>query len=138
MPQEQSKRRRVPDYIRSDNGSQFTAKTVRQRLDGFISLDAGPEGGELVTPLLVFEGNRLNLNIDCGALGEAGVELQDESDSPIPGFTEHDSVSVDRNGVAQQVWWHNEPDVRAFAGQPVRLRIKMRSAKLYAFQFVSD
>ncbi len=26
--------RRIPDYIRSDNGSEFTAKTVRKWLDG--------------------------------------------------------------------------------------------------------
>ena len=46
-----------------------------------------------------------------------------------------DCVSVDRNGVAQEVWWKQGPDVSAFSGVPVRLRFKMRSAKLYAFQF---
>ena len=45
-------------------------------------------------------------------------------------------MSVDRNGVAQEVWWRNGPDVGALSGRPVGLKIKMRSAKLYAFQFV--
>ena len=109
---------------------------AKQRLDGFVSVDAGPEGGHLVTPPIEFEGNRLQLNIDCGAMGEAWVELQDETGKPLPGYTFDDAVSVDRNGVAQEVWWRRGPDVDSLSGRPVRLKIKMRSAKLYAFQFV--
>jgi len=89
---------------------------VVQRLDGFVSVDAGPEGGELTTPVITFEGSRLQLNIDCSAMGEAWVELQDENGQPIPGFSESEAVSVDRNGVAQEVWWHNGPDVSSLAG----------------------
>ncbi len=107
-----------------------------QRLDGFVSVDAGPAGGELTTPVITFTGSRLQLNIDCSAMGEAWVELQDENGQPIPGFSESQSVSVDRNGVAQEVWWHNGPDVSSLAGRPIKMRIRMRSARLYAFQFV--
>jgi len=107
-----------------------------QRLDGFVSVDAGPEGGELTTPVITFEGTRLQLNIDCSAIGEAWVELQDENSQPIPGFSESEAVSVDRNSVAQEVWWHNGPDVSSLAGRPIKMRIRMRSAKLFAFQFV--
>jgi hypothetical protein len=32
--------------------------------------------------------------------------------------------------------WNGRTDVSALAGKPIRLRIRMRSAKLYAFQFV--
>jgi hypothetical protein len=45
-------------------------------------------------------------------------------------------VPVDRNGTAQEVWWQSGPDVAALAGRPVRLRFVLRSAKLFAFQFV--
>jgi hypothetical protein len=107
-----------------------------QRLDGFVSVDAGHSGGELLTHPLVFEGNRLHLNIDCGAMGETWVEIQDVSGNPLPGFGMEDCVSVDRNGVSQEVWWKNGPDVSKLAGSQVRLRIKMRSSKLYALQFV--
>ena len=69
---------------------------------------------------------------------------------PIPGFAhrgvlpyasaeqraESDTVSVDRNGTAQEVWWRGGPDVSALAGRPVRLRFVVRSSKLFAFQFV--
>jgi len=122
-----------------EHGEELTyGEVIRlvQRLDGFVSVDAGHKGGELTTPVITFTGSRLQLNIDCSAMGEAWVELQDENGQPIPGFSESESVSVDRNGVAQEVWWHNGPDVSSLAGRPVRMRIKMRSAKLYAFQFV--
>ncbi len=109
---------------------------AKQRLDGFVSVDAEPDGGWLVTPPIVFAGSRLQLNIDCGAMGEAWVELQDETGKPLPGYTFEDAVSVDRNGVAQEVWWHGGPDIGSLSGRPVRLKIKMRSAKLCAFQFV--
>ena len=109
---------------------------AKQRLDGFVSIDAGPDGGWFVSPPIEFEGNRLQLNIDCGAMGEAWIELQDEAGTPLPGYTLEEAVSVDRNGVAQEVWWHNGPDVGPLCGRPVRMKIKMRSAKLYAFQFV--
>jgi hypothetical protein len=69
-------------------------------------------------------------------MGEAWVEIQDGSGNPIPNFKMEDCVSVDRNGIAQEVWWKQGPDVSSLSGQPVRLRIKTRSSKLYAFQFV--
>ena len=55
---------------------------------------------------------------------------------PSEGFTMDDAVSVDRNGVAQEVWWKQGPDVGKLTGLPLHLRIRMRAAKLYAFQFV--
>ena len=111
---------------------------AKQRLDGFVSVDAGPAGGWFVTPPIEFAGSCLQLNIDCSAMGEALVELQDETGKPLPGFTFDDAVSVDRNGVAQEVWWQGRPDLDALNGRPIRLKFKMRSAKLYAFQFVTD
>lgn len=121
-------------YLRQEGGAGGIRRLV-QRLDGFVSADAGPAGGELVTPVFRFAGQRLRLNLDCGAMGEAWVEMRDDQDQPISGFTLAESVSVDRNGVAQEVWWVGGPDVSALAGRSVRLRIKLRSAKLYAFQF---
>ncbi|MEI6972703.1 MAG: hypothetical protein WCL44_14440 [bacterium] len=110
---------------------------VVQRLDGFVSVDVGQRGGEFTTKPLVFAGSRLQLNAACHGLGEIWVEVQDEAGMPLDGFTHADAVSIDRNGTAQEVWWKGGPDVSALAGRPVRLRFVMRSAKLYAFQFVA-
>ena len=63
-------------------------------------------------------------------------KIMDVERKPIPGFRMEDSVSIDRNGIAQEAWWKEGPDVSKLVGKPVRMRVKMRSAKLYAFQFV--
>lgn len=109
---------------------------VVQRLDGFVSADADLAGGEVVTPVLQFAGNRLCLNADCGGLGEIWTEIQDPDGTPVSGYGMDEAVSIDRNGTAQELWWQNGPDVGPLAGRPVRLRLRMRSAKLYAFQFL--
>ena len=124
------------DYDLKRNRYLGAIRRVVQRLDGFVSADADYTGGKIITPPLQFEGVRLQLNVDCGALGEVWVELLDERSLPIEGFTMDDAVSADRNGVAQEVWWKQGPDVGKLAGRFVRLRIRMRAAKLYAFQFV--
>jgi hypothetical protein len=88
-----------------------------------------------VTPPVIFAGDRLVLNADCGGLGEIWVELQDAEGRPLTGHSLDEAVSIDRNGTTQEVWWRQGPDLTAYSGQPVRLRFKLRSAKLYAFQF---
>jgi len=105
-----------------------------QRLDGFVSADAEYTGGEFTTPLIVHEGSDLRLNIDCSALGEAWVEIRDENNLPIPGYTLEESVSIDRNQIAAPVRWKNRESVGELAGRPVKLHFKLRACKLYAFQ----
>ena len=111
---------------------------VRQRLDGFMSADADHRGGWLQTPLLKFQGNRLRLNIDTGAMGTAFVELRNADGQPIPGFTLADCEEIGGNFIDQLVHWKGGVDVGSLAGRPIRLHIQLKRAKLYAFQFVSD
>jgi hypothetical protein len=106
-----------------------------QRLDGFISADAGYAGGEFTTPLLTFSGAHLNLNIDCSAIGEAWVEIRDERNHPIPGYRLSESISIDLNRIAAPVYWREKDNVGDLIGRPVRLHLKLRACKLYAFQF---
>jgi len=107
-----------------------------QLLDRFVGIQASDEGW-LLTPPLRFQGNELELNIDCGATGEALVEIDDENGFPIQSFSLDESDRVRGNHLRKKVSWRNgKTDVSALAEQPIRLRIRMRSAKLYAFQFL--
>lgn len=124
-------------YTSPDAKNLYKIIRTRHRLDGFVSADAGHLGGELVTPPLVFRGNRLELNVNCGALGEIWVEIQDEQGRPLPGHRLEECDPVDLNHVRIPVTWRNNPDVAALHDRPVRLRFKMRSSKLYAFQFAA-
>ena len=105
-----------------------------QRLDGFMSADAAYTGGWLVTPPLTFAGGRLELNINCGATGHARVELRDEHDVPIKGFSAEECDLIRGNHVHFTATWKGSSDVSALAGKPVRLRFVMRNSKLFAFQ----
>jgi len=129
--------RLLSDAKRQDRenwGREFMGVVVH-RLDGFVSADAPYAGGRLLTPPLVFRGERLELNIDVAAMGVARVEIQDGGGRPIPGFALEDCDRILKNDVSYVARWKGEADVSALAGQPIRLRFEMRSARLYAFQF---
>ena len=111
---------------------------VSQRLDGFISADADHRGGYLRTPPLVFNGNYLRLNIDTGSMGTAFVEIQDADGQPLPGFSMSDCQEIGGNFIDQRVYWKGGSDVSALTGRVVRLRVNLKRAKLYAFQFTAD
>ena len=108
-----------------------------QRLDGFVSADAGHQGGWFTTPPLVFSGHRLEFNLNASALGYLAVEIQDEHGNPIPGYTLKESLPIDRNRLAATARWSSGKRVADLQGRPIRLHVTMRSCKLYAFQFTS-
>ena len=106
-----------------------------QRLDGFISADADYTGAEFTTPLVKFSGAHLRLNADCSAMGEIWVEIRDDRNVPVPGYTMEESVSVERNQTAAPVVWRERENAAELVGRPVRLHFKLRACKLYAFHF---
>jgi len=109
-----------------------------QRLDGFVSADADYGGADFTTPLLTFSGADLQLNVDCSALGQVWVEVRNEKNHPIPGYTLAESIDVDRNHIAAPVRWRGKDNVAELSGRPVRLHFKLRACKLYAFQFADE
>jgi len=118
----------------SEDNPRFAGMVV-QRLDGFVSADAAYEGGELTTPLLVFDGDRLELNVDASAVGDVRVEILDEDAQPLPGFSLAEADMIHGNHLRKVVTWGGSEDVSALRGRPIRLHFVMRAAKLYAFQF---
>jgi len=110
-------------------------RTVRliQRLDGFVSLDAGDTPGYLATKPLVFAGNQLSLNIH--AAGEARVGILDKHSKPLRGFATADCDAIQGDSVRRVVTWNGQSNVGALAGKVVRLRVELQNTKLYAFQF---
>ncbi|MCE5311367.1 MAG: hypothetical protein LLG20_27325 [Acidobacteriales bacterium] len=106
------------------------------RVDGFVSADADHLGGELATVPLIFRGRFLELNVDASAGGAVQVEMRDAAGQPLRGFALEDCDRLRGNSTRLRVSWGGNPDLRRLAGSPVRLRIAMRSARLYSFRFV--
>ena len=105
------------------------------RLDGFASIHAPIDGGELITPTLIFAGSQLSMNFASSAFGSLRVEIQDADGKPIPGFTLADSIELYGDTVARNALWKDNPDLGLHAGKPVRLRFVLRDADLYAMLF---
>ena len=64
------------------------------RTDGFVSVNAGSEEGELLTRPLTFSGSKLQLNFSTSAAGSLQVEIQTAGGRPIPGFALADSEEL--------------------------------------------
>jgi len=106
------------------------------RRDGFVSARGAYSGGEFTTPTMRFQGRELVLNVDTAAGGEVRVEVRDEEGVPIPGFHLEESDRIhSTNAIDRRVSWRGRSDVSELAGRPLQLRIELRDADLYAFQF---
>jgi hypothetical protein len=110
-----------------------------QRLDGFVAAEAAYTGGTMTTKPFRFAGNRLELNIDTGAVGFAQVGFLDEKGQPVPGFSVDDCVYINGDFIAGPVQWlKSGTDVSKLAGRTVQLVFRMRGARLFAMQFPAD
>lgn len=130
-------------YVQKNYG-QPTARLDRytMRVDGFISVYAPYEGGELVTKPLRFAASdeaevALELNFATSAAGEIRVEIQDEEGTPLPGFSLDESSALIGDDIGRVVTWTGGKSLREVAGRPIRLRFAMRDADLYSLQFRS-
>jgi hypothetical protein len=123
------------DYSLAEKEALGSVMRAVLRLDGFVSVDAGFEPGGFTTPPLMFDGKWLVLNVDTGGGGWLRIELQDAQGNPLAGYALADCDAVNGNWIRYTASWGGKDDLSALAGKPVRMRIEMRSTKLYAFQF---
>lgn len=105
------------------------------RTDGFASINAGADEGEMITRPFRFVGQRLLVNYSTSAGGSLRVEIQDEQGQPLPGFRLADSRALVGDAIEQPVSWAGGMDVKSVAGKPIRLRFVLREADLYSLQF---
>lgn len=107
------------------------------RRDGFASMDAGPDGGELTTRPLKFSGKYLFVNVDAPD-GELRVEVLTRDGRPIPPFTADACVPISADSTACRVSWHGGESIGSLADRPVRFRFLLRAGSLYSFWVSPD
>ena len=127
-----------------------TGRTATWRRDGFVSLESPDEGGFTTIPI-TFQGSRLTVNAWTRFGGEIRFELADaspehmgrfgegrpaESATAIPGRSFDACDPFTGDSVSHTVTWNGEADISQWATRPVRLRVRMRRARLYALRVV--
>lgn len=100
------------------------------RVDGFVSVRAGEEGGELLTKTLTFTDESLKLNF----LTQDGGQIRVRLESP-EGETLAESQWLTGDELAHPVEWQAGADLQPLQGRAVRLRFSMKKADLYSIQF---
>ncbi|MFP3903509.1 MAG: hypothetical protein ACLFWB_04615 [Armatimonadota bacterium] len=119
-----------PPYEGGDRSCSIGLATMR--LDGFVSRDASPMGGYLTIRPLIFEGDRLHVNVKSD-YGHCRVEVLDEDFEPVEGYSADDADDVCADSVDRVVTWKGNSEIGGATNQPVRLRFHLQNARLYAF-----
>jgi len=123
-------------YVQRDYGQETAyLERLTLRLDGFASVAAPYDGGEMLTKPLTFSGAELGINYSTSAAGAIQVEIQDAEGKPIPGFTLEDCPEIIGDEIERVVSWKTGTDLSGLAGVPVRLRFVMKDADLFAIRF---
>jgi hypothetical protein len=107
------------------------------RRDGFVSMDAGTEGGELTTRPVQFSGKHLFVNVDAAG-GELRAEILDTSGNLIPPFSRQNCKAISSNSTTARVSWNGQPDLSSLAGRSVKFRFYLATGSLYSFWVSSD
>jgi hypothetical protein len=117
-------------------GSSLNVRRFTLRVDGFVSIRAPLLGGEVVTKPLVFKGNRLQINFSASAAGSVRVEIQDVHGTPFKHFTLADCPDMFGDEIARVVRWKGGTNTGGLAGKVVKVRIELKEADLFSFQFL--
>ena len=102
------------------------------RVDGFVSVNSGADGGTLTTRPFLFLGDALVLNADAKG-GEIVVEALDSEGQPIKGFGRDEAIPVTSDSVRHSLRWKEQKDLHQLQGRPMRLRFHMRAARIFSF-----
>jgi hypothetical protein len=118
-------------YDRGSTGVAF------MRRDGFASLDAGSEGGNLTTRPVEFSGKYLFVNADTRG-GEIRAEIQDAGGNAIEPFTLENSIPFTGDSTIEMLHWDGGSDISKLAGKPLRLHFELTDGSLYSFWVSKD
>jgi len=118
---------------------------AKLRRDGFVSVDAGPRPGYLLTKPLIFDGKNLKVNVDArrGRVRAALYSAERHENryatyswsigEPIDGFKFEDSVPLSGDNHEGLMQWKGGDDLERFNGRYIVIRLELIDAALYSF-----
>lgn len=156
-------RNKMALYYRSANvphhGKRLTDRTPQTGMgrvvfkkDRILGIEAGETEGTFLTRPLIFEGGRLIVNAEpTGPDPQLRVQLVASDsvpvrhpargtyleDEPVQGMTFDDAVPITGDDVDGEVRWQSDAQLADWNGRPVQLQFRIRSMRIYAFQFMT-
>jgi hypothetical protein len=121
------------------NGIPAKLRRYTLRLDGFVSINATMNGGQLATKAIRFSGKKLTLNYSSSARGGIRVGVADAAGKAIAGYSLDNCPWIYGDSLDRPVEWSRDgkvtTDVSALARKPIRLVFELNDADLYSFKF---
>jgi len=102
------------------------------RVDGFVSVNAPYDGGQMLTKPFLSKGTKLLIDYSTSAVGSIKVEVQDQGGAVIADFALAEATENYGDEIERAVSWRHGTDVSRLAGRPIRLRFVMKDADLHS------
>lgn len=115
----------------SNSGVCSTGLAILRR-DGFASVDAGSESGQLATRPVRFSGKYMFVNVDSSE-GGLQVEVLDSQNKAISPFSQDNCIPIKVDKTLQAVQWQGIGDLSQLAGRAVKFRFHLTNGRLYSF-----
>ena len=116
-------------------GTMSRLRRYVMRLDGFASIYAPGEGGNVVTKPILFKGNDLCLNFSTSAAGHIYVEIQNIAGQAIHGFRREECQEIFGDALDYSVKWTPDSDLKSLEGQEIRICFILQEADVFSFRF---
>lgn len=118
-------------------GMDIGLATLRRDGFGYLSLMYPANDGEFIsTPVAIQKNNRLLVNVDSITAGNPlTIELLDDSDRPIAGYSGKDAATVTSNGTQLEVVWPKTRTAALPTGRTVAVKVNFpveSKAKVFA------
>ncbi len=114
----------------------------RWRRDGFCALEAHSDTGTMLLRGLLPRGGQILLNATTGRFGRIRAELRGLDNKPVPGYELDRCAPVSGDGHFLPLLWQDGDAVRdtldPLNGQPFKLYLEIRQARLYAVRVDAD
>ena len=104
------------------------------RRDGFVSLEAGEETGELITRPVVFSGSgTLCMNAQSEKGGALRAAVMEEDGTPIEGLDYADCAVMGGDSVRAPISWKGADSIAALKGRYLRFGFRLEHSRIFSF-----
>lgn len=111
----------------------FGIGLAKLRRDGFASLDAGQDVGQITTRPITFKGRKLFVNADVGKDGWVKAAVLTRDSNSIESYTLEDSLALTKDTTKGRMSWKSKKELVSPKDGHVRIAFQLKNAKLYSF-----